>query len=221
MMLASVSGRPCGALRIARVVSAIFVCVAGSAASQPSVRVHQYDAPATSHLWIEGGSNVRDWACQARKFDAQVSVDSVHEHDDEPSLGAEHVKRVSVKVAVRDLTCGNRHMERDLYHALKADDPNAQSFIIGVFDALRVPEEGASYIDTEGTITVAGVQKGTRLRIIMERRPDGTIEARGSVPLLMTDFGVTPPTGLFGLIRSHNEITVRFAIAVSQADSRQ
>jgi hypothetical protein len=41
------------------------------------------------------------------------------------------------------------------------------------------------------------------------------MKASGAIPLLMTDFGITPPTGLFGLIRSRNEITVRFELMVS------
>jgi hypothetical protein len=171
-----------------------------------------------NRLWIEGGSNVHDWSCKARSFEAHVVVDSDHVSSDNASLGAEHVKRVSVNVPVRNLTCGNGRMERDLYHALKAEDPAKPSFIIGVFDALRAPEQGVSYIDTEGTITVAGVQKGTRLRITMERRDDGSVAAHGSVPLLMTDFGVAPPTGLFGLIRSHNEIVVKFEVVVGRGD---
>jgi hypothetical protein len=174
-------------------------------------------APASQNkLWIEGGSNVHDWSCKARSFEAHVDVDSVDASSNEASLGAEHVKRVSVNVPVRNLSCGNGRMERDLYHALKADDPTTPSFIIGVFDALRAPQQGISYIDTEGTITVGGAQKGTRLRITMERRTDGTVVAHGSVPLLMTDFGVTPPTGLFGLIRSRNEIVVRFEVVVGR-----
>jgi len=65
------------------------------------------------------------------------------------------------------------------------------------------------------TIVVAGVEKGVRLRVTRERLDDGTVVARGSVPLMMTDFGVTPPTGLFGLIRSHNEIVVKFEVVIA------
>jgi polyisoprenoid-binding protein YceI len=171
-----------------------------------------------STLWIQGGSNVHDWTCRTQTFEAHIDVDTAHDDSAEPSLGAQHVKRVSVKVPVRNLSCGNGRMERDLYHALKADDPATPSYIIGVFDALRAPEAGVSYIDTEGTITVAGVEKGTRFRITMERRADGTVAAHGRVPLLMTDFGVTPPTGLFGLIRSKNQIVVKFEIVMARGD---
>jgi hypothetical protein len=31
----------------------------------------------------------------------------------------------------------------------------------------------------------------------------------------MTDFGVKPPVGLFGLIRSKNEVTVKFELLIA------
>ena len=86
---------------------------------------------------------------------------------------------------------------------------------MGIFDAVRTPELHDPHVDTEGTIAVAGVEKCVQLRIATERLADGSVIARGTVPLLMTDFGVTPPTGLFGLIRSHNEIVVKFEVVIA------
>jgi polyisoprenoid-binding protein YceI len=202
--------------RVAMPVSSAMHLVGGTvaAAAQPAADERR-DAHPESKLWIEGGSNVTNWSCKAATFEAHVDVDSSRAADPESTVGAEQVKRISVKVAVRNLKCGNRRMENDLYRALKATDPSTPSNILGVFDALRPSEKKESHVDTEGTIIVAGVEKGVRLRVTMERLVDGTVVARGSVPLLMTDFGVTPPTGLFGLIRSHNEIVVRFEVVVA------
>jgi hypothetical protein len=46
------------------------------------------------------------------------------------------------------------------------------------------------------------------------RLPDGSVKAEGEVPLLMTDFGVTPPTALLGTLRTDNKITVKFSLLV-------
>jgi polyisoprenoid-binding protein YceI len=182
--------------------------------SPASAQLEQRGAAPGSKLWIEGGSNVRDWSCTATTFEARVDLDSAHAMSD-AAVGADQVKRIAVKVSVRDLKCGNSHMETDLYRALKADDPATPSYIIGVFDALRAPDQGDSHVDTEGTIAVAGVEKGVRLRVTLDRLSDGSVVARGSAPLLMTDFGVKPPTGLLGLIRSKNAIVVKFEVVIS------
>ena len=33
---------------------------------------------------------------------------------------------------------------------------------------------------------------------------------RAEMPVRMTDFGITPPTALFGIVKARNELTVRF-----------
>lgn len=202
--------------RVATPVPSAMPLVGGAPATATQATADERgDAHPESKLWIEGGSNVTDWSCKAAAFEARVDVDSSRAVDPESAVGAEQVRRISVEVAVRNLKCGNRRMENDLYRALKATDPSTPSNILGVFDALRPSGKKESYVDTEGTIVVAGVEKGVRLRVTMERLVDGTVVARGSVPLLMTDFGVTPPTGLFGLIRSHNQVVVKFEVVVS------
>ncbi|HET9426668.1 MAG TPA: hypothetical protein VFO55_14995 [Gemmatimonadaceae bacterium] len=164
-----------------------------------------------SRVWIEGRSNVAAWACRAMTFDARVELDSPTGARLDASA-ADRIRRVSVKVSARDLKCGNRRMEHDLYKALRADDPAKPSYIVAGFNS--VARSGPDNIETQGILTVLGVDKYIETRITTERLPDGTVKARGSVPLLMTDFGVKPPVGLFGLIRSANEIVVRFELII-------
>lgn len=162
-----------------------------------------------SRVWIEGGSNVADWACRATTFDARVELDASPPRAESMTEG---IRRVSVRLSARDLKCGNRKMEHDLYTALKASDPAKPSWIVAAFNAVGHPS--ADTVDTQGTLLVAGVEKYVETHITTERLPDGALKARGAVPLLMTDFGIKPPVGLFGLIRSKNEIVVKFELVI-------
>jgi hypothetical protein len=185
-------------------VSAIAV-----AAAQPGDTV-RVDAERGSRVWIEGGSNVHDWSCRASSFEARVELAS----GAAPANINNAVSRVSIRLSVRDLKCGNRRMDHDLYDALKSSDPANPAYIIGLFDA-DTESRADGEIDTRGALVVAGVERAVRTRISTRRETDGSIRAVGTVPLLMTDFGVRPPTGLFGLIRSKNEIVVRFDLHIA------
>src|SRR4051812_12072632 len=143
-------------------------------------------------VWIEGSSNLAGWSCQAAKFEAHVDS-----------------SQVTVRVLARDLKCGNRRMDHDLYIALRATDPAAPSYIVALFDDVPPAGDGA-----RGKLSVAGVEQPVTATISTVRMPDGSTRAQGSVPLRMTDFGVKPPVGLFGLIRSRNEVVVKFDLAV-------
>jgi hypothetical protein len=46
------------------------------------------------------------------------------------------------------------------------------------------------------------------------RSSDGGVRAEGTLPLLMTDFGVKPPTALLGTLRTDNKFTVKFSLVV-------
>ena len=187
-----------------------FVLNGTATPAQPrdTVRV---DSGRGSRVWIEGSSNVTDWRCQATTFDANVSlVPGVASADAAIATG---LRSIDVRVPVRDLKCGNRKMEHDLYAALHATDPAVASYILARFEVITHAARADS-IETRGALTVAGVERFVTVPVTTERDVDGTLRARGSVSLLMTDFGVKPPVGLFGLIRSKNEVTVRFDLAL-------
>lgn len=183
---------------------AALMLTVGSASSAQPPDTMRVDVGRGSTVWIEGSSNVVDWRCEATKVDAGAEVVPLTRIVDAASLRAIHIK-----VAVRDLKCGNRRMERDLYSALRASDPNTPAFIVGRFAILGDAVTGSA-LTTAGALTVAGVERSVSIPVSAERGADGVLRARGSVDLLMTDFGVKPPVGLLGLIRSRNEVRVRF-----------
>ena len=185
-------------------LTALFT-IAGSASAQ-SVRLAV--AP-ESKLWIEGGSNLHGWSCKASAIDAMIDVDEAFLTSMSPTL----LKKVQVKVPVRNLKCGHGGMDGNLYKALKADDAPDISYILGTFDV--VPGTSDSFtVKSIGTLKVAGTEKTVNMDVTASKLPDGSIRAEGELPLLMTDFGVKPPTAMFGTLRTDNKITVKFSLLV-------
>jgi hypothetical protein len=43
---------------------------------------------------------------------------------------------------------------------------------------------------------------------------DGSIAVRGSVPLFMSDFGIEPPTAMLGMLKTADQVTVKFELAL-------
>lgn len=190
-------------------MAAVFA-VAGTANAQ-SVRLALGPG---SKLWIEGGSNLHDWHCQASALDAQIEADeSILKTAPTPAL----LKQVSVKVPVRSLKCGSGKMEDNLYKALKADAAPQISYMLGTFDVQH--DSADSYtLKTVGTLTIAGTDKTVDMDVTTTRQSDGSLRVTGELPLLMTDFGVRPPTALLGTLRTSNEVKVKFELLVgSQA----
>lgn len=186
---------------------AVILGSATSAAQRDTVRV---DVGRGSEVWIEGSSNVADWRCKATTFDARVELSHGTSRDED--IGAA-LRTINIKVAVRDLKCGNRKMDHDLYAALNANDPTNPAWILGRFDV--VSDSTAHGIATRGPLVVSGIERMVDVPVSTDQLDGGAVRARGAVAMRMTDFGIKPPTGLFGLIRSRNEITVRFDLVVN------
>ena len=165
-----------------------------------------------SKLWVEGGSNLHDWSCKASSVDAAIEVDDAFFKT--KTVSATSLKRVQVKVPVRNLKCGNGKMENNLYKTLKADDASEISYSLATFDVVPGATTDSFTVKAVGALTIAGTEKTLTMDVTAARLPDGSIRAEGALPLLMTDFGVKPPTALLGTLRTDNKITVKFSLFV-------
>ena len=164
-----------------------------------------------SRLWLEGTSNVRDWTCRATQMDATIEVAS-----DTSSHAQSHpdvVKGVSVKVPVRSLKCGDRHMEEHMYAALKSTD-TAPGFITALIAEIPQSVVTGQKTEAEAQLTIAGVQRTVKMTVTSDLMPDGTRRARGTVPMLMTDFGIKPPRPWGGLLRCADRVLIQFEIFI-------
>jgi polyisoprenoid-binding protein YceI len=184
------------------------LAIAGSTQAQ-SVRLA---VGPESKLWVEGGSNLHGWSCKASSIDAAIEVDDAFLKS--PSLTPSLLKKVTVKVPVRNLKCGHGGMDNNLYKALKADDSPEISYILATFDVVQGAASDSFTVKTVGALIVAGTEKSVNMDVSAARLPDGGVKAEGELPLLMTDFGVKPPTALLGTLRTDNKIIVKFSLLV-------
>ena len=168
-----------------------------------------------SRLWLEGSSNVRDWRCNATSLDAAIDVD-----DRALRVGGEssvrRVRHVQVRVPTHALTCGRSQMDNIMYKALHVDDePDCQQ-IVGRFEIISQSGDVDRALVMQGTLRIAGRERAVRVPVVVEEERDGALRAQGSLPILMTDYGITPPTALFGVLRTENRIVVKFDLLIDR-----
>ncbi|MDB4874119.1 MAG: hypothetical protein JWM41_565 [Gemmatimonadetes bacterium] len=170
---------------------------------------------ADSKLWIEGTSNLHGWSCKAEKVDAAIDVDAAAAQS-LSAAPAKSLKKVQVKVPVRSLKCGHGGgMDDNMYKALKANDGSPEvTYILATFDAVQGDMKDTFTLHTVGTLTVAGKENPVTMDVTATRMPDGSVTAKGTVPIKMTDYGIKPPTALFGTLKTGNEVKVNFELTI-------
>jgi hypothetical protein len=198
-------------------------------------------AGAASAVVLEGSSNVADWRCRGTSIDARMVVATSPDHINEvidriedgnigvwmsnPSRGTFPAPEFELTVPVATFRCGNRVMESDMRRALKADAHPAVRFS---FRELRSGiqhdlDTGLYHAAIIGDLTLAGVTRPIDLTVSAQRLSRSAFRIRAVLPLRMTDFGVTPPSALFGAIRARNNLTVHFdlTLEIAAAPGRQ
>lgn len=166
-----------------------------------------------SKLWIEGTSNLHSWSCKAEKLEAAIELDK----GAGPQLAVAPptaLKRVDVKVPVKSLKCGHGSMDDNLYKALNADASPEISYIMATFEVVPGEAKDSFTFKTVGSLTVAGKENKLAMDVIATRLPDGTIKATGMVPIKMTDYGIKPPTAIFGRLKTGDEVKINFELTV-------
>jgi hypothetical protein len=160
-----------------------------------------------SRFWIDGTSTLGRYTCAAGGVEGHGDV----------GAGAARVE-AEVRVPVGAFDCGQPRMNRDFRQALRAAAHPAIRFRLNRAETLgREPRPGAWVrVRAAGTIQMAGVERAVAIDAEGQRLAGGRVRIRGAHALRMTDFDVTPPSGLLGLVRAHDGVTVRFDLTAAE-----
>jgi len=114
------------------------------------------------------------------------------------------IQAFDVVVNAATLSSGNPALDADMRQALKVREYPDIVFRLSTLEPGPDPS-----VNAIGKIRVAGVQREAVLVMKTERR-DAALVVRGQTTLLMTDFGIQPPTGMYGAIKADPRVTVKF-----------
>ncbi|HMJ18732.1 MAG TPA: YceI family protein, partial [Gemmatimonadaceae bacterium] len=149
--------------------------------------------------------------CKTNKINAYIDVDPGYTKD--LTKVAHPIVSVQVNIAVKSLTCDNKKMDQNMYSTLKADENQLIRYKLSAYDMLG-GTAAAFAAKTTGTLTILGKEKIVAMKIDAARLDEGKATAQGEETLLMTDFGIKPPSFMFGTMKVGNEVKVKFNLTV-------
>lgn len=181
-----------------------------------------------SNLTLEGSSNVKDWRCNGTTLEAKMEVavplaqindiiDRIEDGDVarlDPRAASFPPPTFLLRVPVQSLRCGNRQMERDMYRALRAEEnPVIEFEFRELAGGIRHDIDAGTYGATiDGVLSLAGERRKVKVHVEAVRVARDRFRLRARLPLRMTDFRITPPTALFGMVKAKNELEVQFEL---------
>ena len=160
-----------------------------------------------SEISIEGTSTMHDFHCKTDKIMAYVDVDPNYTKD--LTKVVRPIVSVKVNIVVKTLKCGNGTMDNNMYGTLNAGKNPLIQYTLSGYDILDGSASGFG-ANTKGTLKIAGAEKVVAMKINASRLNEGKATAEGTESLKMTDFGIQPPSFMFGRLKVGNEIKVKF-----------
>jgi polyisoprenoid-binding protein YceI len=159
-----------------------------------------------SRVWVEGTSTVRAWRCESARGDGSAAASTT----ELAQLGS--VSRAEFSVPVATLDCRNQTMNGHMRNALKADAaPQIRFRATSVQVTPTSADAGTAKM--EGTLTLGGQDKPVSIDATVARE-DGQLRVRGSKRLVMTEWGVRPPTLMLGTMKVNPAVTVGFDVVL-------
>lgn len=187
---------------------------------------------APSKLVLQGSSNVAGWRCSGTALEGAMEVaatlqriNNIIDRIEDGRVALLTAATASfpqptfqLTVPVRTLRCGNRQMERDMYRALRSEEHPTIEFRFGeLVGGVNHDIDGGSYHATiTGVLSLAGKKRNVSVSVEAERIAPNRFRLRAGLPLRMTDFNITPPTALFGMVKAKDELVVQFDLYLQE-----
>ncbi len=178
------------------IISSVYVC-----AQTQQLEINENASPEVS---ITGTSTLHDWEVVAKditELPAQISI-----NPDGPDL----LQEFSFKVAVETMDGGRgASMNNKIKDAFKAEDNPFVTFRQTEPAKILNKKDGNLNLQSSGILSMAGQEQAVEVKLIASMK-DGQMVFSGSHPLKMSDFGMEPPTAMFGQIKTRDDVVVHF-----------
>ena len=167
---------------------------------------------ADTGLKISGSSTIRSWECEATSF--EVAPTPTYGFEKGVLRGEKSLETVTLVFPVEAILCGSGTMEGHLRDALTAEKHPEVRYEMSRYE-LAPTAEGVA-VAAGGRLTISGTTKPVDMNVTVTPMADGTIRVRGEQEINMKDFGVKPPTLMFGTLKVGEVVQVTFDVALTK-----
>lgn len=155
-----------------------------------------------SSVRVEGTSTLHAWHVESTAIQGTLNV--------EPAFFENGTTTPTARVTIpaRSLRSDKDQMNSLMWKALKADDhPNITWQLTRAEAPVAAPH--GHTIRTMGKLSIAGVTRDVTMPVQVTRNGN-TLTVSGTIPIVMTEYGMRPPTAMLGTIRTGDRVDITF-----------
>lgn len=156
--------------------------------------------PKAFSMTIVGTTNVHDFKSKVTQAKGEAVVNANKE-----------LQSLVVEIPVRSIKSGEKLMDSKTYDTFDANKNPNITFRLTEVNSMHV-EGNQVNVTLSGNLTMAGVTRKISLKSTGNATKTGVFEFVGNVTLKMTDFKMSPPTAMMGLMKVGDGITLKYSV---------
>lgn len=156
--------------------------------------------PKTFSMTIYGTTNVHNFESKVTQATGELVM-----------ANSKQVKSFAVEIPVKGIKSKEKLMDTKTYEAFNADKNPKITFKSTDLNSLTVNGNDLN-VSITGNMTLAGVTRKVTLIATGKILKPGVYEFNGSIPLKMTDYKMSPPTAMLGMMKVGDAITLKYDV---------
>lgn len=169
--------------------------------------VEKWKIEKDSNLYVEGRSNVSRFCCHVTEYLRPDTLCFYREALRSPVL----LVKGGLTIDVNRFDCQQQYMKKDLLKTLKANEFPELKIVLQTIDNFS-----GSIKNIKGTviISLAGITRTMEVDYTVQYIDQNNLRLHGSRQILFSDFGLTPPRKMAGLVKVEEQMNVKFLLAL-------
>jgi len=163
-------------------------------------------------LSISGTSTMHDYRVSTKALKVGAAIASAADNKELLQPGA--LQSFELQIPVNTFTSEKDGLTKQMFKAMKADKHPLITFRLNSYTVEAAA--GGTTVKPTGTLTVAGVERPIDM-VLEVNEQAGALQLRGRRDLLMTEFGIKPPTMFMGMLKTHDKVTITFELQLALA----
>lgn len=200
-----------------RSIAGLALLGAAYVAFTPGVAAQAALALGSTRITINGTSNVHAYTASttsARVTRVQVAAALAGPNFWQAIVAPGSLEAFEIAVPAATLASDKEGLDKNMHKALKAAEFKEITFRIKSLQT----RAGTGALRALGVLTIAGVSKDVTLDLTA-LRAGSNLSITGELPLLMTDYGITPPKAMLGMMKTDPKIVIRLELVLAPAVS--
>jgi polyisoprenoid-binding protein YceI len=166
----------------------------------------------TAVLSLSGTSTMHPYTVSTKALKATAGIATAADLKGLLQPGA--LQNFELQIPVNTFTSDKDGLTKQMFKAMKADKHPTITFKLNAYTV--EPAANGVIVKPTGTLTVAGVEKPIDIVLDVTEQA-GALHVRGTRDLLMTEFGIKPPTMFMGMLKTDDKVTIKFELQLALA----